>query len=289
MSECNQCENGYAEGVPFPSNETSTTSEYKASPVSEVKISSPQAKITASGFNGYVPATESSEPIIFEGDTARATEQACKPRFKAPTWVTGAMCALKIKLSGWDESGNSSTLCGSGYIRVVDGEAFLEDSLTLNADDLYHESVNGLIGEPICSDHIAVSDENGKVHSQKPKQGQMSVIVGNGFTSKWCQMDYNELPLCKKGVLEYVDEIEEIGFASPTMATVNGQNQPVGIDPEGTRCIKALCGEGISITTKVADPAYSVGCASSNCGEDGFRYVTKRVTIAELKALLESA
>lgn len=280
MSECNDCNKGYTEGVPFPEDSnTGSSNAYVVSPSSALKISSGSGKLTAKSFNGYEPVVIEQEAIDVS-DTARPASVTCKPRFKAPTWMKGAVCAMRLKLSGWDCDGNSATLCGDGYIRVEDGEAFLEETLTLNADCLYHEDVNGMIGDPICADHLAITDENGKVQSQKPKQGQMSVMVGNGFTSKWCQVDYNELPMCHKGKLDQVNEIELIGFASPTTSTVGGNEIPVGIDPEGTRCVKTLAGEGIPYIEKIYDPAYADGC------NDGYRYVTTIKTIDEFKDLL---
>jgi len=109
-----------------------------------------------------------------------------------------------------DEDGNSATLCGNGYPRFDSGWVTLEESPTITADCLYHEEVNGMIGDPICFDHITVSDENAEVQSQKPKDGQMSILVGDGFNGKWCQQDVTTLPTCVTGALEQTTDTFEL-------------------------------------------------------------------------------
>jgi len=177
--ECNQCEQGFTTGVPFPPSIDTPHID------GGLKISTVCDSLKIS--DAHV------EPIVDAIDVCNSTPNSKSAMFKVPNWMLGAICATKIRLSGIDEQGFSATMSGSGLLTMKDGLVSVEDNPSFTADCLHHTSVNGNVGEPLASEHIAITDGDGKVKSQKPKAGQMGFLLADGITMQWRQVDIEEL------------------------------------------------------------------------------------------------
>lgn len=272
--DCNQCATGIVEGVAFP-KEGSVDSQLvdgglKISTVNhKLKISNTTAKIKPDAQTNDASCCAKNTPICL------------KPaKFKLPNWVIGASCAMEIKLSGLDAEGSSATLCGSGYPVVKDGWVTLEENPSVSADCLHHAETNGMVGEPLAFEHIAITDPNGKVKSQKPKAGKMNILLGDGVTMQWRQVCVEDIPICHKGGLDKTASGELMVLASPSTPMYDPNGDPVCTGEDTVRCVKGLSGEGIPFTEKILDPA----CVT--CDNDGYRYVTTYKTVDEMKTLL---
>lgn len=197
-SDCG-CTLGYAQVETYNTNTYTTPT----APTNPVKVTAPSIRLKVSDYDGYALVTQ--EATV---ESANCNTSKCNTVLqKVEDWMKSAVCATKLRFLGIDEDGTLSKFCESGYIHIDDeGYAEVVEELPINAECLWHEDVTlsggeVLFGDPLCVPHIAVTDATGKLYSQKPKQGQQSILVGDGDTGLWCQKSIDEA--IPKEITEY--------------------------------------------------------------------------------------
>ena len=260
------CEKGYAEGVPL--------NEIAPAPVVSAKISTPPIQLKVSDFSTY-GATLATPVEVKEKSFVKKVYNTLT---KAASWAFKMTCSDEIKLVGVSPDGFWASFCGTGYVQVENGQAKLVESVTFTADCLWHNSpttVSGevVIGEPLAAPHLVLGTSEGKAVSQKPTQGKISILVGDGTTDEhsWYQICWDELPTCFTGAIPQSEGVEILGVPA------NSTN----IEVEGKRCAAALCGEGILRSVAVEDPAYATDCGT------GVKYITRPASREEIIAYLD--
>lgn len=121
--------------------------------------------------------------------------------------------------------------CGSGYVKVENGVAFLTDATGITLTDLWHDAD----GEPMCFSYVPIVDECGNAHASRGMKNVNSVVVWDVALQKFCHLPTSELGKSQVGQIKPTNALELVGF-TPI---------PLGGELTNPRQMKKLCGEGI--------------------------------------------
>lgn len=140
-------------------------------------------------------------------------------------------------------------LSGSGFIKLINGKAFVVDSIPLKSITLWHKwfrpttsSSRPVIGEPLPFPNLVIGDSAGNHHLIRGPETEDAVPLWNAEGQLYAITPVSEVPKCVKGQLPGVDSLELVGFEA---IPVSGTGQEV-------RCMAKLSGSGILIATQVA-------------------------------------
>lgn len=121
--------------------------------------------------------------------------------------------------------------CGTGYIRIEHGLAYLTDQVGVTLTDLYHEPQ----GDPMCFAYLPVADNCGGVHGTQGMKDFNSAIIWDKLLQKFCHVPTSELGKSAVGQIPSTTALELTGF--PPV--------PLGGSLTAERQMKKLCGHGI--------------------------------------------
>jgi hypothetical protein len=124
--------------------------------------------------------------------------------------------------------------CGSGYVRVENGLAYLTDSAGVSVTDLWHDQD----GDPMDFSYITVVDPCGKVHGSQGLKDQNSIAVWDKAIRMFTHVPTSELGKSTVGQLKGSNALELVGFAPI----------PLGGSLTDPRQMKKLCGDGLVYT-----------------------------------------
>lgn len=168
---------------------------------------------------------------------------------------------------------------GNGFIRIVQGRAYLVQSIPLVIKQFWHELIKdgvvSRIGSPRRFPYAPVCDLQGVAHLIKGMIGRRTVCVSDPLTREWVPTATDEVPIEVSRHLPAQPELELVGFVPNS---VLGSQSTV-------RDIKRLTGMGIVyLERQVTAPApVPDGCPS--CPDDAFTYVAKVLTFPEIVEL----
>lgn len=275
------CESGYARVSDTPSTNGSvitTTTTTTSTTQAVAKVTEANEKLLVTDFCGYEPKVAQVDATTTKSTSCGGRKmKPCAPLKFLPDHLNGGVCSDTISLVGYDGDGALAKFCdndGKYIVGVGEGKWQATDEIPMQATCLLHETVTVesgavLLGEPICGEHFVLSDVNGKLWSQKPKDGH--VLVGED--GKACQKDVRDLGSCHKGALSQTDNgIEIVGYQSGDT-----------VDPEAYRCLETLKMDddcALLILKRVEDDAYGDGCG------DGYKVVASPVNLEDLADLL---
>lgn len=147
-------------------------------------------------------------------------------------------------------------LAGSGFIRIVDGKAFIVASVPIKLSTLWHQwwkpagiNARPALGDPLPFHHAVIADSEGNLHGIKGGTEDASA-VWSAEREQWEIKAEADRTLCKRGHLERAASLELVGLeAIPALGT-------------GTeiRDLKTLAGSGIIVVEQVATTASSCDC-----------------------------
>ena len=168
--------------------------------------------------------------------------------------------------------------CGSGFLRVVDGQTFLVEHIPLVVRQFWHEwfkdGVVSRLGRPKTAPYLVVSNENGEAFLVKGIAGKRTHLLSDSTTQQWVPTPTDQVPIEVSRHLPAQDELELVGFIP---------NAVIG-SQAAVRDLKRLSGLGIvylerQVTAPVPTPE---GCPE--CEVDSFTYVAKVLTFPEIVA-----
>jgi hypothetical protein len=136
--------------------------------------------------------------------------------------------------------------CGSGYVRVENGVAYLTSQVGVTLTDLYHDAE----GDPQCFNYLPVADSCGILHGSQGLKDQDSIVVWNFSLQQFCHVPTSDLGKTAIGQIPPTNALELIGF--PPI--------PVGGSLTDVRELKKLCGSGIVMITQAATTPPVGGC-----------------------------
>lgn len=150
---------------------------------------------------------------------------------------------------------------GSGYIRVVNGVAKLEDNAKLTVTKLYHkwiktkDSVNAVVGDPQNAPFLAIVDNSGTAYATRGLYDKDSLLVWDYAAKVWTHKAASDFPI------QVLSEIPK----SPCIE-LTGFNPSVECS-ETPRPLVALRGNGlVTLSQSFTDEN---GCdACGDCPED---------------------
>jgi hypothetical protein len=167
---------------------------------------------------------------------------------------------------------------GNGFIRLVQGRAYLVESIPLVIKQFWHDLVpDGVvtrIGDPKPFPYAPVCDSQGVAHLIKGKANRRTVVVSDPVSREWVPTPTDEVPIEVSRHLPAQEELELVGFVP---------NSVLG-SQSAIRDLKRLTGLGIvylerRVTASVPTPE---GCPS--CPDDSFTYVAKVLAFPEIVA-----
>jgi len=246
-----------------------------------VKVTTPPIQLKVSDINGFGYDFKVDQVVTQEVKSC-GINRKCTPAIDyVPDWAQTTFCADELSFIGYDSSGVVAKFCGDGkYLsHVGDGVFGLVDEIPLKAECLWHNTttLNGgaAIGDPLCFPHIAITDAEGNLWSQKPKQGQQSILVANGETGEWCQQDIRDGGSYEQGAIDQFEGgIELAGFEASDCLD-DGSYRKLGT-------FKTDLEQFLMIGTKVPCDLYSTDC------EQGYKYVMNPISLEDLKAMLDA-
>lgn len=165
---------------------------------------------------------------------------------------------------------------GNGFIRIVQGRAYLVQSIPLVIKQFWHdiilEGVVSRIGNPKRFPYAPVCDAQGVAHLIKGMLNRRTVCVSDPATREWVPTPTDQVPIEVSRHLAPNDELELTGFIA---TGVLGNHATV-------RELKRLTGMGIiylerRLTAPVPTPE---GCPE--CGDENFTYVAKVLPFPEI-------
>lgn len=160
-------------------------------------------------------------------------------------------------------------LTGNGFLRILDGKAFVVSSIPLRVSHLWHtflRSAGGvsLIGDPKPFPFAVVSDAQGNQYAIRGKDNAVGIHMWNPDTATWETVSPDKIPIEVSRQLAQTIGVELVGFEPiPVLGGVTN-----------VRELKALSGAGIVYLERVAVASVTQeGCAP--CPGTGFAYVAK--------------
>lgn len=169
-----------------------------------------------------------------------------------------------------------SQFVGNGFIRVIQGRAYLVQSIPLVVKQFWHdlvqEGVTSRIGNPRRAPYLTVCDPQGVAHLIKGMVSRRTVCVSDPATREWVPTPTDQVPIEVSRHLVADEELEITGF---TPTGVLGSHATV-------RELKRLTGMGIVyLERRLTAPAPTPeGCPE--CGDENFTYVAKVLPFPEV-------
>ncbi len=248
--------------TPSPLTPQSPSLEYSGDPLLLAPCETRQPDAPWSGTDPNVIAACGSDGSVLE-----------------PKWTDARALAHSEGMTLLGRVGNRLTqFIGNGFIRLVQGRAYLVDSIPLVIKQFWHDLViDGAItriGEPRPFPYAPVTDSQGVAHLIKGKASRRTVVISDPVTREWIPTPTDEVPIEVSRHLPAQEELELVGFIPNT---VLGSQSAI-------RDLKRLTGQGIivlerRVTAPVVTPE---GC--SECPEDAFTYVAKVLPFPEIVA-----
>ena len=147
-------------------------------------------------------------------------------------------------------------LAGSGFIKIVDGNAFIVASVPIKIATLWHQwwkpagiNARPVLGEPLPFHHAVIADDQGNLHGIKGGSEDSSQ-VWNAELEQWEVRAEADRSFAKRGHLERAASLELIGIES---IAVSGTGAEI-------RNFKTLTGSGMIVVEQVPTVPSSCDC-----------------------------
>lgn len=165
---------------------------------------------------------------------------------------------------------------GNGFIRIVQGRAYLVQSIPLVIKQFWHELIKegvvSRIGNPRRFPYAPVCDSQGVAHLIKGMDGRRTVCVSDPQTREWVPTPTDQVPIEVSRHLQAGEELELSGFTATSLLGDHGS----------VRSLKRLMGQGVVyLERRVTAPNVTPeGCPE--CGDENFTYVAKVLAFPEI-------
>jgi len=147
-------------------------------------------------------------------------------------------------------------LTGSGFIRIVDGKAFIVAAIPIKLTTLWHQwwkpagiNTRPVLGDPLPFTHAVIADSDGNLHGIKGALEDAGP-VWNAELAQWEIKPEADRDYPKRGHLERAATLELIGIES---IPVNGTGAEI-------RNFKTLAGAGMIVVEQSPTTASSCDC-----------------------------
>lgn len=138
---------------------------------------------------------------------------------------------------------------GNGFIQIINGKAFVVQSIPLKAITLWHNwfrpttsSLRPILGEPLPFKNLVIGGEKGDFHLIRGPETEDAIPHWDAENELFEIKPVSEIEKCVKGQIAGADFLELVGYEA---ISVSGE-------PDAVRCMKKLSGAGILIAKQVA-------------------------------------